>query len=194
MDKKYGFVYVWRDRKHKRYYVGSHWGREDDGYVCSSSWMTQAYKRRPDDFKRRVIARISSTRADLLKEEERWLSMIKPEEIKRRYYNLKLGGTGHWTAFPGSKMVCEKISASVSKQMTRAKRRQISEATRKGMNQEAVKEKIKFYNCDPERRKAQSLKRRKFLESNVERKRISDGMKAVWIKRKASGWVSWKTQ
>ena len=34
--EKYGFVYIWFDRKHKRYYIGCHWGHEDDGYVCSS--------------------------------------------------------------------------------------------------------------------------------------------------------------
>ena len=48
-QEKYGFVYIWRDRKHNRYYVGSHWGHTGDGYICSSSWMKQAYKRRPDD-------------------------------------------------------------------------------------------------------------------------------------------------
>lgn len=50
-----GFVYIWRDRKHKRYYIGSHWGTPDDGYICSSPWMRQAYKHRPLDFKRRVL-------------------------------------------------------------------------------------------------------------------------------------------
>ena len=57
--EKYGFVYIWRDRKHKRYYVGSHWGTETDQYICSSSWMKNAYKRRPQDFKRRVVARVA---------------------------------------------------------------------------------------------------------------------------------------
>ncbi len=32
MKQKYGFIYLWRDRKHNRYYLGSHWGSEDDGY------------------------------------------------------------------------------------------------------------------------------------------------------------------
>ena len=54
---KYGFVYIWRDRKHARYYIGSHWGTEDDGYVCSSFWMKQAYKLRSEDFRRRILFR-----------------------------------------------------------------------------------------------------------------------------------------
>jgi len=116
MQTKYGFVYVWRDRKHKRYYVGSHWGREDDGYVCSSRWMLAAINRRPNDFKRRVIKRGFIDRAALYAEERRWLSMIKPEEIKQgsksRYYNLNIKGAGHWVAFPDTRSIREKISAA----------------------------------------------------------------------------------
>lgn len=76
-----GFVYVWLDRKHGRYYVGSHWGTEDDGYVCSSKWMKQAYSRRPSDFRRRVVSRIDTTKRDLREEELRWLRMIRPDEL-----------------------------------------------------------------------------------------------------------------
>lgn len=93
-----GFVYIWYDRKHKRYYVGSHWGPDDDGYICSSSWMNKAYKQRPHDFKRRIIARIYTSKKDLLIEENRWLQMIKPEEMKIRYYNLINKSYDHWSA------------------------------------------------------------------------------------------------
>ena len=96
--EKYGFVYIWFDRKHKRYYIGSHWGTENDRYVCSSTWMKQAYKHRPLDFKRKVITRIYSSKQNLLNEENRWLSMIKPSEIKERYYNLRIHEFGHWSA------------------------------------------------------------------------------------------------
>ena len=96
--EKYGFVYIWRDRKHNRYYIGSHWGTEDDGYICSSPWMRQAYKHRPNDFKRKILKKIYSSRKDLLNQESRWLSLIKEEEIKIRYYNLNIKSTGHWTA------------------------------------------------------------------------------------------------
>jgi len=84
MSEKYGFIYVWFDKKYKRYYVGSHWGNENDGYVCSSRMMRQSYNRRPDDFKRRIVKRIYTNRKDLLIEEERWLSMIDPNKTTPR--------------------------------------------------------------------------------------------------------------
>lgn len=93
----YGFVYIWLDRKHKRYYVGCHWGHENDGYICSSSWMKQAYKIRPTDFKRRIIARIYSNRSDLLIEENKWLSMINNDELGKKYYNVTNYLNGHWS-------------------------------------------------------------------------------------------------
>jgi hypothetical protein len=45
--EKYGFVYIWYDRKRKMYYVGSHWGTIEDGYICSSNRMRDAYREDP---------------------------------------------------------------------------------------------------------------------------------------------------
>lgn len=58
MTEKYGFVYLWHNKKHKRFYIGSHWGTEDDGYLCSSNWMRKSYYRNPQDFKRRILSKI----------------------------------------------------------------------------------------------------------------------------------------
>lgn len=85
--EKYGFVYIWRDRKHNRFYIGCHWGKEDDGYICSSTWMRNAYRRRPQDFKRRILKKITTNKSDLFFEELRWLKMIKKEELGKKYYN-----------------------------------------------------------------------------------------------------------
>ena len=122
--EEYGFVYVWHDRKHKRFYVGCRWGSEDDGYVCSSVWMTKAYRRRPQDFKRRIVAKVYTDRKDLLREEHRWLQMIKPEELGKRYYNLRNHHFGHWTADEDKRLtVGEKISQSHAKPETKQKQR-----------------------------------------------------------------------
>ena len=108
-----GFVYIWYDRKHKRFYIGSHWGSSNDGYICSSSWMKQAYKHRPHDFKRRIVAVVETDRASLLKEEQRWLEMMQPHEMKIRYYNLQTTSGYRWhTEEEDRKTIGQKISAA----------------------------------------------------------------------------------
>ena len=113
MSEKYGFVYIWFDKKHKRFYIGCRWGNENDGYVCSSKWMKNAYKLRPEDFKRRILSRIYSNREDLLEAEYRWLSKIKPEELGNKYYNIYNHHFGHWSSDEfKAKITAEKMSKS----------------------------------------------------------------------------------
>ena len=121
---KYGFVYIWFDKKKKRYYIGSHWGTEDDGYICSSRWMRNTYKQRPQDFKRRILTLVYTNRKDLLEEERRWLQMIDDDKLATklttekqrttlRYYNItKLVGDV-WHSDPVKLLtIGEKISKS----------------------------------------------------------------------------------
>ena len=116
--EKCGFIYLWRDKKYNRYYIGSHWGTEDDGYICSSKWMRNSYDKRPQDFKRRIVQYVQN-REDLYDVENQWLSMIKKEEVKVRYYNLNLIAN-HWTAYPENvKTIREKISHKVKEAMQR---------------------------------------------------------------------------
>jgi len=111
MSEFKGFIYIWRDRKNNRYYVGCHIGEEEDGYICSSSWMLKAIRRRPEDFRRRIIKRITTSRIDLYTEEKRYLAMIKPEEVKVKYYNLNTKGNNPWYQYPDKvKTIGEKIS------------------------------------------------------------------------------------
>jgi len=117
-QEKYGFVYIWLDKKHKRYYIGCHWGSIDDGYICSSPWMMQAYRIRPNDFKRRIIKTNISSRVELYEEEQIWLNYIKEDEIKPknskpRYYNLQIKNNNTWHKYDEQlKNVGQKISAS----------------------------------------------------------------------------------
>jgi hypothetical protein len=50
--------------------------------------MRDAYKRRPNDFKRRILIRIHTNRKDLFENEYQWLQLIKKEELRVRYYNI----------------------------------------------------------------------------------------------------------
>lgn len=118
--EKYGFVYIWFDRKHKMFYIGCHWGTENDGYVCSSTWMRNAYNRRPEDFKRRILSRIYSSRADTINKEYEWLSLISEHELKTKYYNLTQHKNGHWTTEEERvKTLSEKISQKTKEAMQR---------------------------------------------------------------------------
>lgn len=123
-NEKYGFVYIWFDKKRKRFYIGSHWGTKNDGYICSSPWMHQSYKYRKQDFKRRIISIVTTNRQDLLKEEQRWLNMIKDHELAKfnsttkkretvRYYNLTKSTKAPWHQHPEYvKTIGQKISHS----------------------------------------------------------------------------------
>ena len=93
-----GFVYIWRDAKRKKFYIGSHFGSEKDAYICSNRWMLAAYKKRPQDFKRRILERVDGSKDDLLMREQAWLNLIPDEELSisdavlndtARYYNHK---------------------------------------------------------------------------------------------------------
>lgn len=114
--EKYGFIYIWYDKKHNRFYVGCHWGKEDDGYVCSSTWMLQAYFRRPNDFRRRILKSNIFSRSEMYEEEMRWLQMIKETEIKPnttlpRYYNFRIKSNATWLKDDDQrKIIGQKIS------------------------------------------------------------------------------------
>ena len=85
--EKYGFVYIWRDRKKNKFYIGRHWGHKDDGYICSSNSMYKTRCRRPQDFKRRIISEVRTSFEDLMREEQRWLDMIPRGQFGKKYYN-----------------------------------------------------------------------------------------------------------
>jgi hypothetical protein len=95
-----GFVYIWFDRKHRKYCVGSHKGTINDGYITSTGFMKRAYLKRPEDFKRRILQYIRGDSKDILAAEQLWLNLIKEEELQSkdgkssRYYNMKKNASG----------------------------------------------------------------------------------------------------
>lgn len=96
MKVKDCFIYIWFDKKKNKYYIGCHFkGHENDGYICSSNIMRKAYRRRPEDFKRRILQRLHCDLKTLLEQEEKWLKLA--EKKKERYYNLHFT-TAHWAA------------------------------------------------------------------------------------------------
>ena len=95
MKNNLGFVYLWKDMKCNKFYIGSHIGKEDDGYICSNKRMKCKYKSRPETFRRKILSKFENiTSKELLKEEEKWLSLIKDTELTVKYYNEKKVASG----------------------------------------------------------------------------------------------------
>lgn len=108
--EKYGFVYIWYDKKRKLYYIGSHWGTEDDGYICSSHIMRKAYRRRPKDFKRRVLRIVKTSRKDLFEAEQYFFDKIIEKNKMHLYYNICFNIKDHWSSDSDKRLtVSEKI-------------------------------------------------------------------------------------
>jgi hypothetical protein len=176
--EKYGFVYIWRDRKHKRYYIGSHWGTETDGYLCSSNWMRDAHKRRPHDFKRRILARVHTSKQDLLVEEGKWLALIPKEEIGKKYYNLHNSQPGHWTATDNKLSIGDKIKIALKGSLSKGaqKRRYENYGAREVTSQAILK-----YNEEHPENVAKFLDANKvWLEKPESRVVLSEASKKRW--------------
>jgi hypothetical protein len=189
-EEKYGFVYIWYDAKHKRYYIGSHWGTEDDGYICSSRLMRQAYNRRQKDFKRRIIERIYTNRKDLLLAEERWLSMIDPEKTTSknttleerknvRYYNINLGTQNHWWSDTDTRLT---IGEKISKAKTGVSTGPCSEET---------KSKISKSNSGkvrtPEMKEVQRQKKLGKKRTEEAKRKTSESLRKHWEEGRKNG-------
>ena len=90
-----GFVYLWKDTKRGKFYLGSHHGSLYDGYVGSSKRFISAYKSRPDTFRRRILEYYKECSREFLRERETaWLSLIDPQDLTTKYYNEKIVAAG----------------------------------------------------------------------------------------------------
>jgi hypothetical protein len=144
--EKYGFVYIWYDRKRKMYYVGSHWGTIEDGYICSSNRMRDAYRRRPQDFKRRILSYVYTNRTDLYESEQRYFDMMNKEYFRKKYYNICSVVKTHWSADEVKRHeVAKKIKAAetgpkISKAL---KGREVSKEHRKRISETLKRKGIK---------------------------------------------------
>jgi hypothetical protein len=135
---KYGFVYIWRDRKRKMFYIGSHWGTVDDGYDCSpSERMRSAIRRRPQDFKRRILETNINDRKLTRDREYAWLQLILDEWLGTKYYNKNKDRWEHWSE-SRKEEVAQKIKDSP------LRRQRISDAHKGRKVSEETKQKIRI--------------------------------------------------
>jgi hypothetical protein len=158
------------------YYVGSHWGSDDDGYVCSSNYMYKAYKRRPQDFKRRIVAR-KTDKKELIAEENRWLAMIQDHELSKKYYNFNNKAWELWH-------MDEKRRAEVGAKITASntgKKPNWSDPVERGKKISATKKGVK---CSDEHRAAMSASRKGRIMTPEQKAKIAKGLKRAYSERK----------
>lgn len=190
MSEKYGFVYIWFDSFRKMYYIGCHWGTEDDGYICSSNRMRDAYRRRPHDFKRRIIKRIYTNKQDMFNEEYRILKMIPQCELGRKYYNVSKTHPQHWTINPNRYLsVAEKVSKAnkgrkhnLSPEQRAERGRRISEAKLK-RKEEKILQGLPIRKAETKPRKP----RKPFSEESKAKRSAS--LKKAWAEGRHKGTI-----
>jgi hypothetical protein len=98
----FGIVYRWHDRLKNKYYIGSHWHSKKCkfpqtgtcNYVCSSRHMKNAYQKRPDDFTKEILVVVTTSREDLLRQEQWWLDTIHDSQFGKGVYNLNKTAKG----------------------------------------------------------------------------------------------------
>ena len=84
------FVYLWRNAKTNKYYIGSHKGTIDDGYTHSSKELPDFpshSKVIPDHYTRRILA--YGTESEMWALEDR-LQLNRKEKCWNRYYNVQV--------------------------------------------------------------------------------------------------------
>lgn len=96
--------------------------------------MKDSYRRRPQDFKRRIIQK-NIDKDYLLEHEYKWLQLIPDEEIGKKYYNLSKRHFGHWASNPDQKIIDKSSGKSryenVREKIKKARAKQvITEETR----------------------------------------------------------------
>lgn len=184
--EKEGFVYIWYDKKHERYYIGCHWGTLDDGYICSSTWMKQGYNHRPTDFKRKILKR-NILKEQLHEEEYKWLRLIKAHELGTKYYNLHNHNFGHWSTCENKHLtVREKLSEASKKLHQDPAYKQKYMEGRKKMPAHTPEQIAKIAEANRGKKRSEET-RRKISESNKgkimgplsdeHRKKVSEALK-----------------
>ena len=161
--EKYGFVYKWHDKKRNMFYIGCHWGTEDDGYKCSSKRLSMAMlkSKRAGKFDQRFKREILKTdipKESLLIEEYKFLKQIPKEELGKKYYNLSN------YLFPARKIYIK----------------------HKNEAKEIISQKLKQKWLDPKWRQNQINKRTGKRHSEEHKEKISQGCKGKTLGRTKS--------
>jgi hypothetical protein len=197
------FVYCWTDHKTNKLYVGSHKGTADDGYVCSSKYMMEEYRKRPEDFTRQIIA--EGRFDDIRKLEEVILKTVNAKE-DQLFYNQHNGDgnfycKGHTTesrqkisfskrGYEHTEETKSKISLSkIGSQPWNKNKKGVQKSTRKGVARSDSEKKKMSEN----RKGIQAWNKNILTEdatfygkthSEESKKKMSESRKLYWLNKK----------
>ena len=184
------FLYCWTDHATNQLYIGWHKGSVDDGYICSSKYMKEQYKQRPDHFTREIIA--FGTTKDITNLETLLLRSVDAKNDDQ-FYN-RHNGDGFYRYGKHS----EETKRKISKGKTGKRRPDLSERNKTELNpskmglcgRDTSNEKNPMYNRKhtPEsirkiklNRKGKGKGRRLSEET---KKKMSDAKKIYWAKKR----------
>jgi group I intron endonuclease len=164
-----GFVYRWYDSSNGMYYVGSHKGTVNDGYIGSGKRFSRAYSKRPECFTREIFY----VGEDYRELEEFILDTIDAKS-NPAYYNLINGSFN----CKFSKEQREKISNSLRGKKASKEAREKMSASRTG-------EKNHFYgrtHSEETRRKISEAKKGKYVGDEAMQNAWNASKKRVYCK------------
>jgi hypothetical protein len=176
------FVYLWRDKKYNKFYIGYHNG-SNKNYICSSKYMLKEYNKRPLDFKRRILS--FGSKVKMAKLEERLLNKRK-HRFGKQYYNL-------WASFPHITHTEEnkiKISeANKGKKWSEEIKKKISESMKGIIPWNKGKKGVQIFSEESKRKISEANKGKnngnygkKFSKDT--KKKMSKSIKIWWLNRK----------
>lgn len=85
------FVYRWREKTTRMWYIGYHKGNSDDGYICSSKIVKPKIKINPNNWERKILR--SGSKEEMIKLEKRLLKLLNARDNIKSYN--KHNGNGH---------------------------------------------------------------------------------------------------
>lgn len=141
---KDSFVYRWTNNSNGMMYIGVHKGTPDDGYICSSKTMKEAYNSNPEHFTREILEYGSF--AEMYDRETELL--IENNVVKNLlYYNKCINGKEFRMDFIPSLKTREKMSVAQKKRYSLPEEREkISRTSLGRKHTDESKEKIRLAN------------------------------------------------
>jgi hypothetical protein len=89
-----GFIYQWVNQTNNKKYIGSHFGKIDDGYIGSGIYFRNAYKKHPERFVRIILEYVNGDMNLILKREQYYLSLVPNITQNKEYYNISPNAKG----------------------------------------------------------------------------------------------------